>query len=122
MGAALLWGLLCYGLLSHPVALVALGVAVFQRRRTPALALGGVSLAFAALALTLGVGGYLWGMHQVEVALGYAAGEVDGERTRALGQADAMLSVWCGLASAAVPGLLGALALVRGLALRPEGG
>lgn len=115
------YALLCFAFVSHPLALAALVLGFTQRRRGGAIGLGAASLLLGVLALLLGVGGYLWGMHQVNEALAYAGGSAELETLRAYGQQEAMISVWCALASCALPFLCGGLALARGLTL-PKGG
>lgn len=112
--------LLCFSLLSHPLAIVGLVLAFAQRRRGGAIGMGAASLALGGLALVLGIGGYLYGMHQVDQALMFADSDQI-ETIRAVGQSEAMISVWCGVASCLVPSVGGLLALARGLTLPREG-
>lgn len=120
-GGAPVWGLLLCVLVSHPVALAAIGVALAKRSRGLSLGLGAVTVGLGVAALALGVLGYLYGMHQVDAAVAYADPE-SRALLREVGQHEALISVWCGLGAMALPLLLGVAAVARGLTLpaKPE--
>ena len=120
-GGIAAYGLLCFIFLTHPVALAALGTAI-AKRRTAAIVLGGGSVLLGMLTILIGVGGYLYGMSQVDRALMNASPE-SVEVMREVGQQEAMISVWCALASCLLPTLFGGVALLRALMLpKPQGG
>jgi hypothetical protein len=112
----LLSGALC----SHPLALAALVSAVVGRSRRWTSIAGGVSLAAGALALAIGVAGYFVGMSNVEAAVASVSAEYRDE-LYAVGRAEARISLWVGLATAALPGLAGGVALGRAALLRKTG-
>lgn len=109
-------GLLCCALFSHPLAIAALVTSFASRSRLAVVALGGASLAIGVGAVLIGVGGFLYGMNMVEAALVYADPSQRSELL-ALGREEAMLSVWFGLATGAIPALAGLGVVARGLRL-----
>lgn len=118
-GGAPVWGLVLCALVSHPIALAALGLALAKRSRGLALGMGAATVGLGMMALLLGVGGYLYGMHQVDAAVAYADPD-SRELLRAVGQREAMISVWCGLGATALPLFLGLAAVARGLTIRAD--
>ncbi len=109
-------GLLCCALVSHPLAIAAVAVALVSRVKRWALVAGGISLAVGLGAIGLGVAGYLYGISQVEAALAEVPPEVRAELLD-VGRSEAMISIWVGLVSAAFPLLAGVGALARGMML-----
>lgn len=119
-GGAPVWGILCFAFVTHPLAIAAAVIAFTQRRRGLSIGLGGASVVFGLGTVLVGVGGYLWGMQRVEAAIAFADAS-SRDALYAMGQSEALLSVWCALAACALPLLTGALAVARGMSLPKEG-
>ncbi|MFN7143042.1 MAG: hypothetical protein ACK4YP_04650 [Myxococcota bacterium] len=82
-----------------PLALVAAIVARFQPKvRTVALVLGGVAVFASVVPMCAGVGGYLWGMQQVEAALQNVDPEMR-DTLQAVGEAEASNNLTFGFGS-----------------------
>lgn len=107
-------------MVTHPLAIAALATAFGRRHRALSLGLGAASVATAMAGLLLGALGYFLGMSLVESAVANADVE-SREMLMEVGRREAMVNVWCALASAAIPGLFGALALARGATLPKPG-
>jgi hypothetical protein len=117
-GGAAMYLALCFVLVSHPLALGALG-SLFATRRAFPLGMGAATLLFALGTLLVGVLGYVWGMQQVNEALAYVEPE-HAEELRRIGTAEADNNLWLGALGALFPFLAGTLAIVRGATLKEK--
>jgi hypothetical protein len=108
--------LVACALVSNPLAIAAIVVAVMSKTRQRAVTVGGISLALGVGAIALGMAGYFYSMSQVEAALAFAEPSMR-EELNAMGESEARIGVWVALASSALPLLAGVVAVGRGLML-----
>ena len=112
------WAILCFTVVSMPLALVAVFMAFASKKRGAAIAICAAAILMGLLTFGVGLGSYLYALHQIEEALMYMSGE-DRALIEAVGRQEAMASIYCGLAGAILPLLIGGVGLLRALTRSP---
>ena len=115
-GGFAMYFIACIGALGHLMAIAALASMVAKRRAMP-LGMGAATLLFAVTTMCLGVGGYLWGMRQVDEAIAFADPE-QREALYAQGQAEASNNLTFGGCAFLFPLLAGVVAITRGAMMK----
>src|SRR5690349_15063082 len=109
-GGWTMYPLLACVMITHPLSIGVAIAAFASKRGGMVLGLGSVSLLLSLGAVFIGLGGYLLGMRQVEMAVA----NVSPEHTAAIlaqGRAEASINWMCGLAGAALPVLVSLIAI-----------
>lgn len=122
-GGWTMFPLLACVLVTHPLAIGAAIAAFVSKRRGMVIGLGATALLLSLGAVAIGVGGYLIGMRQVDLAI--AGAGLPPEQSAAIlaqGRAEASVNWMCGLAGAALPVLVSLIAIARGVAMREPAG
>jgi hypothetical protein len=118
-GGSTMYLILMFALAAHVVAIVALVFALPRPSRERLRLFGGASLGLAVVVLALGWFGQYRGLQMVERALAGVDPQIHAA-LRAQGEKEAGRNLTFGLYACALPALVGAALLARGLTAAPE--